>query len=111
MAITVAASVTGVLDPNERIVAIQTIVRANKAGRVPPLPFDSNATIKTSYEALLTDAVNSTHIANLASAVDQTGLELAGFTEEQRIRVRKALIAGAQSGKGPEALVSAVEKL
>ena len=108
MAITVAAIVSGVLDPNERIVAIQTIVRANKL-RVQQLPFDTGPNIKTSYETLLSEGVVSAHLANTSSAVDQTGLELAGVSEDQRTRVRKFIISAVQSGKSPEAVIAAIE--
>ena len=112
MPITLTAAVVGTLDATEKLAMIQAIVRVNgasDAGRVNKLPFDTNATIKSSYETILSEAVNSIHIANRASATDQSGLELAGFTEEQRVRVRKALIAAAQSGKSPESVVAAVE--
>lgn len=108
MAITLAANVSGTMDANEKLTMIQTIVRANKL-RVQQLPFDSNASIKTSYEVLLTEGANSTHLANLAAAVDQSGLELAGVTYDQRTRVRKFIIAAVQSGKSPEAVVAAIE--
>ena len=108
MPITLTAAGVGTLDATEKLAMIQAIVKINQL-RVDRLPFDTNVAIKSSYETLLKEALDSIHIANLASATDQSGLELAGFTEEQRVRVRKALIAAAQSGKSPEAVVVAVE--
>ena len=80
MPITLTATVNGALDANEKLAMIQAIVRVNGAsdsGRVNKLPFDTNVTIKDSYQMILKEALDSIHIANLASATDQSASEFA----------------------------------
>ena len=108
MPITLTAAVVGTLDATEKLAMIQAIVKINQL-RVDRLPFDTNVAIKSSYETLLKEALDSIHIANLASATDQSGLELAGFTEEQRKRVNKFIVNAVQTGKSPESVITAIE--
>ena len=108
MPITLTAAVVGTLDATEKLAMIQAIVKINQL-RVDRLPFDTNVAIKSSYETILKEALDAVHIANLASATDQSGLELAGFSEEQRKRVNKFAVTAAQSGKSPESIVAAIE--
>ena len=108
MPMTLTATVNGALDATEKLAMIQAIVKINQL-RVDRLQFDTNANIKSSYETILKEALDSIHIANLAAATDQGGLELAGFDKAQRVRIDKAAIAAVQSGKSPEAVVAAIE--
>ncbi len=110
MPILITTTVSQVQDwtPDEKLAAIQRIVKANEL-RTAKLPFDTNANIRASYATILGEAAAAEHLKALSEATDASGLSLAGFSDDQKTRIRKAAIAAAQSGKSAESVVTAIE--
>ena len=109
MPIQITTTVSQVSDwtPDEKLAAIQRIMKANEL-RTDKMPFDTNANIRANYATILGEAASAEHLKALSEATDASGLGLV-LSDDQRIRIRKAAISAVQSGKSAESVVTAME--
>lgn len=110
--------------------AMRFIVTSENVARISagdePLPVSTSAELKASYEVALTRIMKDAHRSYIEQAGSQNAVK-ASITDDQANELNAALVEilasgvpfnaviesvkAAQSGKGPEALVAAVEKL
>ena len=110
MTITISVNVAGPLDLDDKRAMITRIVDVNRLRRTP-LPFDTVANIKTSYETILREGDLAEHLTNVENASTATGLQFNGFSESDMKSIRQALADKAQGGRSIASLVSAVQAL
>lgn len=107
MTITISVNVSGPMDQDDKRAMVTRIVEANKL-RQAPLPFDTAANIKASYETILREGDVAEHLTNIENASTATGLQFNGFSESDLKTIRQVLADKAQSGKSIASLVSGI---
>lgn len=110
MTIAISTKVTGALDADDKRGMISRIVEINR-NRATPLPYDSGANIKASYETILTESATAEHLTNIANASTATGLQFNGFTDDDLAQIRRALADKVQAGKSIATIVEAVKAI
>lgn len=110
MNITIAVNVSGTLDADDKRAMITRIADSNRLRRTP-LPFDTAANIKTSYETILREGDLAEHLTNIENASTATGLQFNGFSEGDLKTIRRALADKAQSGRSIASLVTAIQAI
>jgi len=110
MTITLAANISGNMDADDKRAMITQIVQAN-IGRGTPLLWDTNANIKASYVARLSELLVKAHQSYIEQAMSTIGLEAAGYGEADRAAIRKKVLDLTQSGQTPAQVLAKISAL